>query len=343
MAASQRVLLTGASGFIAKHILLRLLNAGHDVTGSLRSPSREAEVRAAVAPHLSDPSTQDRLRFVALDLTQDAGWGAALAGMEALVHTASPFPIALPKDESELIRPAVDGTLRALRAAQAAGITRVVLTSSVAAVAYRAPSVTKPVMDEDDWSNLDHPTATPYVKSKTLAERAAWDFVKGAPGMALTTINPVVVTGPPLDRYFGSSVSIVERVLAAKDPMLPNFGFGIVDVRDVAEMHLRALERPETAGRRYIAADRFLWFKDIAEIIAALYPHRRITRRVAPDFVVRALALFDPSIRSILPSLGRRDEISNLRARSEMGINFVNAGDSIRDTARFLVENGLVR
>ena len=343
MTAPQRVLLTGASGFIAKHILLRLLNAGHTVTGSLRSPAREAEVRAAVAPHLSDPAAQDRLRFVTLDLIQDAGWAEACAGAEALVHTASPFPIAQPKDEAELIRPAVDGTLRALRAARAAGIARVVLTSSVAAVAYHAPSVTKPVMDEDDWTDVADATATPYVKSKTLAERAAWDFVQGAPGMALTTINPVVVIGPPLDRHFGSSVSIVERVLAAKDPMLPNFGFGIVDVRDVAEMHLRALERPETAGRRYIAADRFLWFKDIAAIIAAEYPDRRITRHVAPNFVLRALSLFDPAIRSILPGLGRRDEISNLRARSEMGINFIDAADSIRDTARFLVENGLVK
>lgn len=343
MATPQRVLLTGASGFIAKHILLRLLNAGHTVTGSLRSPAREAEARAAVGPHLTDPAAQERLRFVTLDLTQDAGWADALEGVDALVHTASPFPIAQPKNEADLIRPAVDGTLRALKAAQAAGVARVVLTSSVAAIAYREPSAAKPVLDEEDWSDLDHPTATPYVKSKTLAERAAWEFAAGVPGMALTTINPVLVTGPPLDRHFGSSVSVIERVLASKDPMLPNFGFGIVDVRDVAEMHLRALERPETAGRRYIAADRFLWFKDIAEIIAALYPDRRITRRVAPDFVVRALALFDPAIRSILPSLGRRDEVSNARARGEMGMSFLNAGDSVRDTARFLVENGLVK
>ncbi|MBI1220849.1 MAG: NAD-dependent epimerase/dehydratase family protein [Rhodobacteraceae bacterium] len=342
MAAPQSILLTGASGFIAKHILLRLLNAGHSVTGSVRSRDREDEVRAAVGTHLTDPTAQDRLRFVTLDLTQDAGWEAAFAGVEALIHTASPFPITQPKDEQDLIRPAVDGTLRALKAAQAAGVARVVLTSSVAAIAYRAPSAAKPVMDEDDWSDLDHPTATAYVKSKTLAERAAWDFAAKAPGLALTTINPVLVTGPPLDRHFGSSISVIERVLASKDPMLPNFGFGIVDVRDVAEMHLRALERPETSGRRYIAADRFLWFKDIAEIIAALYPYRRITRRVAPDFVVRALSLFDPSIRTILPGLGRRDELSNARARGEMGMNFLNAADSIRDTARFLVENELV-
>ncbi len=339
------VLLTGASGFIAKHVLLRLLNAGHRVTASLRSPDRQAEVRAAIGPHLTYPAAQDRLRFVTLDLGRDEGWNTAFEGTRALIHTASPFPLAQPKDEDQLIRPAVDGTLRALRAAAAGGVTRVVLTSSVAAVSAKDPEPGKLVMDEDDWTDLDHPSATAYVKSKTLAERAAWEFVAGtetAGGdkIVLTTINPALVLGPPLDRHFGSSVSVVQRALSGRDPMLPRIGFGVVDVRDVAEMHLRALQRPASGGKRFIAVDRFLWFKDISDILVQAYPGRRIARRIAPDILIRALALFDPSLRSVLPYLGRRDTLSNARARAQLGIDFIDAADALRATASFLMESG---
>jgi len=341
---SQTVFVTGASGFIAKHILIKLLNAGYNVRGSVRSLDRADEIRAAVSPHLADTKgLNDRLTFVALDLTHDDGWNTALKGADALMHTASPFPLSQPKDENDLIRPAVDGTLRALRAAKTAGIKRVILTSSFAAVGYREPDPAKPVFDEDDWSDLNHPTATAYTKSKTLAERAAWDYVASdVPEMALTTINPVGVFGPPLDGHFGSSVAIIQRVLSGKDPMVPRLAFGVVDVRDVAEMHLRALQQPETAGKRFLAVDRFLWFKDMAETLAADYPDRKIARRVAPDILIRLLGLFDSTIRSILPSLGRYDQVSNARAQTQMGMTFIPATDSIRATAKYLVDNRLV-
>jgi dihydroflavonol-4-reductase len=340
----ETVFVTGASGYIAKHIILKLLNAGYAVTGSVRSAAREDEVRAAVAPHLDDPEGLDRrLRFAVLDLEKDDGWDAALRGADVLMHTASPFPMTQPDDPQQLIRPAVDGALRALRAAQAAGIGRVVLTSSSVAVMGSAGNDAGKTHTEDDWTDPDAPGVTAYARSKTLAERAAWAFVRDeAPDMALTVINPVLVLGPPLDGQFGTSVGLVQRLLRARDPMLPRFGIGVVDVRDVAEMHLRALTATGAAGNRHIAADRFIWFHEMAETLKAAYPGRRIVTRRAPDVMVRLLALFDKSVRSILPDLGKTREISNARAREVMGIAFIPAERSVRDTADWLIAHDAV-
>lgn len=340
-----KVLVTGASGFIAKHIVLQLLQNGHTVIGSLRSPKRQAEVRSAIASHMAEDSDwQDRLLFVTLDLSQDSGWQTALQGVDALIHTASPFPLVQPKDEADLIRPAVDGTLRALRAAQANGVNRVILTSSAVAVMHCDLPQGRSVYDETDWSQADHPTMSPYGRSKLLAERAAWEFVQqDAPDMMLTTINPTLVTGVPLDRHYGSSVEVIERILRGKDPMVPQVGIAVVDVVDVAAMHVAALKRPaETAGMRFLATSGFLWFKDMADAVREAYPTRRIAKRVAPNWLIRIMGRFDPAIKSIVPLLGRRFEISNARARQVMGIAFIPPRRSIRDTATFLVESDLV-
>jgi dihydroflavonol-4-reductase len=318
---SDTVLLTGASGFIAKRIVLDLLEAGHTVRGSLRSLKRADEVRDAVRPHLSDARRLDRLSFVELDLTRDAGWAEAMAGVTALIHTASPFPMAPPKDENEVIRPAVDGTLRALRAAQAAGVTRVVMTSSVVAIEANG-KVGRETLTEADWSDVSHPRSTPYYKSKTLAERAAWDFVAQHPEMRLTTINPSLVLGRPLDAHFGTSLQLIERILSGKDPMQPDIGFGIVDVADVSAMHVRALERPESAGKRFIASGPSATMPWIARHLAARYPGRKIATREAPAFVLRLLALFDRSVRTALPALGAPPVFDNTRARKELGMQF---------------------
>lgn len=331
------VLLTGVTGFIAKHIALRLLNAGYNVRGTLRRLDRAAEVHAALAPYLTEHAGQ--LSLVQADLESDAGWAEAMAGVAALVHTASPFPIAQPKDPAMVIRPAVEGTERVLKAAAAAGVTRVVLTSSAVAVINEAKPDT--LQDEADWCDIHLPSTTPYAKSKTLAERTAWEIAK-ARGLRLTTINPGLVLGPPLDEHYGSSLALAERFLKGKDPMMPPFGMPIVDVRDVAEMHLRALQRPETIGRRYISSAGSMAMVDLGRTLKAAYPTRRIATREAPKALVRLLAFFDPSIRSILPKLGHLDRVSNARAVSEMGMEFIAPKAALLASADWLVKHGKV-
>ena len=237
----------------------------------------------------------------------------------------------------------MDGTLRALKAAHRSGIGRVILTSSSAAVAYTELEPGRELHDERDWTDLTDPRATPYVKSKTLAERAAWEYVeKNEPEIGLNTINPVFVQGPPLDDTLGTSLLVVQRLLRAKDPMLPNFGFAVVDVRDVATMHLRALERPDTIGRRLIGGERFFWFVDMAKTLHEAYPDRRVVTRKAPNFVVRLLALFDRPIRSIVPNLDREDKITCDLAREMLDIDFIDPRESLKASADYLIRNNLV-
>ncbi len=344
MAQKKTVLLTGASGFIAKHITLKLLNAGYAVVGTVRALSRGDEVRTAVAPHVNGGVDLDKnLRFVALDLSRDDGWDDAMQGVDILMHTASPFPLDQPKNEDELIRPAVDGALRALRAAKAAGIHRVIMTSSSVAIMDSELAPGKDAYDEENWSELEGAHITPYGKSKTLAERAAWDFVRDeAPEIELTTINPVLVTGPPLDTNFGTSVSIIQRLLRGKDPMLPNFAMPIVDVRDIAEMHVRAISTPASVGLRFIGAESTMWFVDVAKTLKKRFPDYKIATRVAPNVLIRIMALFDKSIRQIVPLLGKKVNISSARAQDILGISFIPAASSVLETAEFLVENDQV-
>ena len=334
------VFLTGASGYIGKHITLQLLNAGYSVRASVRSSAKGAEVIDALRAHLSDPNVANtHLSFVELDLESDSGWSEALQGVDALLHTASPFTIDPVSDENVLIRPAVDGTLRALRAAHAAGVGRVVLTSSVAAIQGRELPEGVTEFDESMWTDVTSPRGNdPYTKSKTLAEQAAWNFVKHeAPEMLLTTINPSLVLGAPLDRNFGTSVAVLERLLSAKDPALPDVSFSIVDVKDVAAMHVRSLEIAETAGERYVASAGALTFIDMATILKAAYPKRKIVTRRAPKFLLQILALFDSQIKAILPSLGKRVRISSTKAQTAFALEFITPKQSVVDTAAFLL------
>ncbi len=195
--------------------------------------------------------------------------------------------------------------------------------------------------DEADWTDLTHPAATPYFKSKTLAERAAWAFAEAHPEIALTVINPCFVVGPPLDAQYGTSIRVFERLLKGKDPMLPRFGFPSVDVRDVALAHIRALERPETQGERILVGDRFLWFSDIARALQDALPHRRIVTREAPNLLIRALALFDREVRTIVPVLGRREDISNAKAKRLLGLDFHDAARAAGETGKWLDTAGI--
>lgn len=336
--AKRLAVVTGVTGFVAKHVALRFLQAGWEVRGTLRAPGREAEVRAALAPHLNDKALS-WLSFSTADLTRDHGWPEAMTGAEAVIHTASPFPMAQPRQPEDLITPAVDGTRRVLTAAHAAGVRRAVVTSSTVAVLneYR-----RGVQDESDWCDLKAPGTTAYAMSKTLAERAAWDFAAAHPEMALTCINPGLVLGPPLDAQFGTSLKIVQRVLRGRDPMLPMLCFVCVDARDVAEMHLRAVLHPETAGKRYLAAAGSMTMPDMGLVLKSAYPHRRIPTRVAPMPLLRVLSLFDAGLRSILPSVGQLVEVSNARARHEMGMRFIEPADALRASADWLIANKLV-
>ena len=335
------ILVTGASGYIAKHIVLRLLKAGHNVRGSVRSADKGAALAATIAAHL--PEAADRLETVTLDLTRDAGWAEAAAGVDAILHTASPFPLTQPKDPEDLIRPAVEGARRALAAAHKAGVDRVILTSSIAAVAETRLPPGRALYDERDWSDPQAPGITAYSASKTLAERAAWDMVATeTPGLGLTTINPGFVLGAPLDTAYGTSLRVVERMLSGRDPMVPNVGFACVDVGDIAEMHVRALDRDATIGQRIIGTGAFLWFADMAATLAQAFPDRRIATRRAPDLMIRAIGLFDPAARSIVPALGLRREFDSTRAGDLLGMTFRDPRESLTEAARWLVGQGRV-
>jgi len=340
------VLLTGSSGYIGKHITLQLLNKGYEVRASIRSLAKSDEVRSAVLPHLIDSSNLDsRLTFVELDLERDSGWDSALNGVDVLMHTASPFPLGSPKDENDLIRPAVEGTLRALRAAKNAGVNRVILTSSIAAIYGRDLPSGSLGYDETMWTDVEHPVGRgAYTKSKTLAEQAAWNFIKNdAPEISLTTINPVLVLGAPLDKNFGSSISLVERVLKGSDPMLPDLKFAIVDVRDVAKMHVDAIKNENTKGERIISSSETRSFVEIAKFLKSIYPTSKVRTLQAPTPVIRLLSLFDGSIKSILPQLGKPMNVSGAKAQHLLGINFIPADVSIKESADYLIENGFIK
>ena len=261
------------------------------------------------------------------------------------MHTASPFPIASPKDENELLRPAVDGTLRALKAAKNAGVNRVILTSSNAAVYGCDLPAGKSEYDETMWTDVNHPIGrVAYTKSKTLAEKAAWDFVKTqAPQIELTTINPVLVLGAPLDNNFGSSISVVERVMKGKDPMLPDLRFSIVDVRDVAQMHVQAIKNDATKGERILAAAETISFVGIAKYLKSIYPKSKIKTGQAPTALIEFLSLLDGEIKAVLPLLGKPMITSNKKAQMLLGIKFIPVEVTLKESAAYLVKNGFIK
>lgn len=336
------VVLTGITGFIAKPVAAKLLNAGYTVRGTLRDPARADELRAALNPHLTDPAALERLGFTTLDLTRDEGWDDAMAGAGALVHTASPFPATGPKDEAELIGPAVEGTRRALAAARKAAVGRVVMTSSVAAVMHCDLAPGRDRVTEGDWTDPDHPTASAYTRSKTLAERAAWDFVADGGGPELVVLNPGFVVGAPFDARYGTSLRVIERLMRGKDPMLPHIALPVVHLDDVAEAHLRALSVPEAAGQRFLLADETLTMAQMGQALKDAFPARRIPTRQAPDLLIRAIGVFDPSVRMILPTLGFHRQVDSTQARNVLGIDFAPAAKALTDAGRWLEAEGRV-
>lgn len=332
---AETVLVTGGSGFIAGWCIVQLLERGYSVRTTVRDASKEQRVRAAVA---GAKAATDRLSFALADLNGDEGWDAAVAGCQYVLHVASPLGGGTPGDRDALIAPARDGTLRVLRAAAKAGVKRVVMTS--AAAAARPPLTTDQMSDETVWSDPDDPQFDAYRVSKILAERAAWDFMNREGGTTqFTTILPGAVFGPILTAENLGSVQIIQGMLNGKPPALPRLGFWIVDVRDLADLHIRAMTASSAAGQRFIAAGEYMWMEDIARTLrtqlgeaAAKTPTRRL-----PNFVVRMLLPFAANLRSLAPLLGRRFPLTSAKARQTLGFKPRPAAMTVVDCARSLI------
>ena len=341
MSEQGTVLVTGGSGFIGGWCVIGLLQQGYAVRATVRDLVREGAVRTALGK-VVDP--RDQLSFYAANLTSDAGWDAAMEGCDYLLHVASPLGVAEPKDPNELIVPARDGARRAGGAAIKAGVKRVVLTSSVAATSHGV-NTGDSVADESVWTDPSAPGTSAYSQSKTLAEKAAWDLVAASGGAtSLATVNPALVLGPVLSGDFSESVQVVERLLSGRVPGLPRLGFNIVDVRDVADLHIRAMTAPEAAGQRFIAAGQYAWMADLAALLrarlgagAAKVPTRRV-----PDFVLRLASLFDRDLGAVTPNLGKRHDYSSAKAQTLLGWTPRPMEDTVLDCASSLIAAGLV-
>lgn len=334
MAGGQKtVLVTGGSGFLGGWCVAELLRRGHSVRTTVRDLSREPEVRARVR------DLPNELSVVAANLLDDAGWEDAVAGCDHVLHVASPFPLVQPKDPDELIVPAREGTLRVLRAALGAGVSRIVVTSSVAAVGGSAKGSGR-LLGESDWTDLDDPTLTPYARSKTIAERAAWDLVEGeGETKRLAVVNPGAILGPVASTDRSPSLEVVQRLLSGM-PGAPRIGFNLVDVRDVADLQIRAMTDAGAGGKRLIAVSSFEWMADVARVLRErLGPDAdKVPKRSVPNLVVRAMGLFDPSVRSIVGQLGRKQEYSSKQAEELLGWSPRPIEETIVDCARSMVD-----
>ena len=338
------VLVTGGSGFVGSHCILQLLAAGHQVRATVRDLAREADIRAMLRQGGAEPGS--RLTLFAADLLADAGWAEAVAGCDYVLHVASPLPPTVPKDEDEIIVPAREGTLRVLRAARDAGVHRVVLTSSFAAIGYGHRPQTAP-FDETLWTDPSAEDVLPYVKSKTLAEAAAWQFMEREGGsLELTAINPVGVFGPVLGPDYSASILLVQRLMDGALPGCPRLWFGIVDVRDVADLHLRAMTHPAARGERFIAvAGDFLRILEIGQILRERLGDaaRRVPTHELPDFLVRMASMRDPAVKQILPELGKKKNATSAKAQSVLTWSPRPAADALVATAESLLRLGLLK
>jgi dihydroflavonol-4-reductase len=339
---TETVLVTGGSGFLGSWCLVELLRRGYRVRATVRDVSREPEVRAMLEPEVE---VGDRLSVHVADLTDDAGWESAIDGCDYVLHVASPFPPQQPDDPDELIVPAREGTLRVLRIALGAGVKRIVVTSSAVAVANSGkPPSAGEAYTEEDWSDPANPDISPYGRSKTIAERSAWELMSERnETRRLTVVNPSAILGPTLGDDRSYSLQAIERLLGGM-PGIPRLGFSFVDVRDVADLQLRAMTAPEAAGERFLGAGPFLWMSEVAEIMrdrlgpsAAKVPTRKV-----PNFMVRAMARFDPGLRTVVGDLGKRRLMSSEKAKTRLGWSLRPIEETVVDTAESLMRTGAV-
>ncbi len=335
------VLVTGGSGFVGSHIILQLLGAGHVVRTTVRSLTREDSVREMLRDAGTDPGA--RLSFFAADLERDAGWAEAVAGSDYVMHVASPLPLAAPKTEDELIIPARDGALRVLKAARDAKVKRVVFASTCGAVYYGHPPQQAP-FDETSWTNIAGEMSA-YVKSKAIAERAVWDFMAAEGGaLELAVVNPAGIFGPVLGADFSSSIEIIKRLMNGM-PGCPQIYFGVVDVRDVADLHLRAMTNPAANGERFIAVSgHAMSMRDMATVLKSRLGDaaKKVPTRQLPNWLVRIGAQFDPAMRQLLPMLGKIRHATSAKAERVLGWKPRSREDAIVATAESLLKFGVV-
>lgn len=344
--ASNLVLVTGASGYVAGHCILKLLERGYRVRGTLRSLSRADEVRQWLTRARRGVDPGDALSFVAAELTEKAGWDPAMEGVGYVLHVASPIPATAPKDPDTLIRPAREGTLNVMHAATRASVVRVVQTSSSVAVMYGCDNPNGRIFTESDWTDPEHRDNVPYTRSKTLAERAAWAELPKLPrALEWVAIQPGLVLGPVLDKDASVTVEIVALLLNGELPGLPNFGYAVVDVRDLAELHVLAMTAPQAHAQRYIGAGQFVSMSDIARILRERVGDlaKKVPARKLPDVLVRLVGLFDPKVRGQLFELGKVRQPSSRKAETELGWSRRTVEQTIVDTARSLQAAGALK
>jgi len=343
MKTSSPILITGASGFVAQHTIIQSLQQGYKVRATLRTPARETEVREIISKFVD---AKDNLEFVTADLLNDSGWDKAMQGIQQVLHVASPFPLFEPKHEDELIIPAVQGTQRVLRAAHIAHVKRVVIVSSVAAVSSGHNGENR-TFDENDWSIIENNIGA-YAKSKTLAERAAWEFINGAENinkMEMVAVNPPLILGPILDKQTHTSIELIRVFMRGEVPGVANLKMGIVDVRDVASALLLGMTTPEAAGQRFVIPTGTVWYKEIANILRKEYASRgynKIPHIQFPSFAVRLLALFDKKIAIVVRDLDWDYDLSGKKAKTILKWNPRSKEEAILSMAESLIKLGLI-
>ncbi len=337
----KKVLLTGVTGFLGSHTAIQLLEKGYHVTGTLRNMNRANSIKEIISKYTSKIENLD---FAEADLEDQHIWEDLCKDKDFVMHIASPFPRELPKNDDELVKPAKAGVLNILKASSNLGVKRIVITSSTGAIVYGNSKGRHNEFTESDWTNVANKNdTTPYFRSKTIAEKAAWDFIEqDKSGLELVTVCPGAILGPVLEQDFGTSANIVIKALDGSSPALPNIGFDMVDVRSVADLHIRAMENPVAANQRYIGSSGYYKFSEVAAVLRNAYPNKKVPKITLPDFVVRLFSNFDKTLKPILIDLSAERRVNHSKAVNELGWKPLSIEEAILSCAASVINHGIV-